>query len=224
MAGNRRGWDPQDNIDERNYRSGDRRGGIAGDAFQSSQTYDPTRYREREPSDWDTANERNRDWNRTYETDERRYGRGGHDHGYGAYGVSSGFLSGAEYGSSRRGTDFGSFNRGDDLVYGSGWHRGADRSVFDQDRDYLHRSNNFSGRGPRGYKRSDERIHEEVCDILEAHPHVDASEVEVEVKEGIVTLQGTVHDRQQKRFAEDAIAHLRGVVDVSNRLTIEPSH
>ena len=40
------------------------------------------------------------------------------------------------------------------------------------------------------------------------------------MKEGEVTLTGTVADRASKRHAETAVEHVRGVVDVHNRLTI----
>lgn len=77
-----------------------------------------------------------------------------------------------------------------------------------------------TGRGPKGYRRSDDRIHEEVCDRLEACGDVDAREVEVQVKEGEVTLAGTVPDRRMKRLAERVADSVRGVVDVHNRLRL----
>src|SRR5262245_32238876 len=36
-----------------------------------------------------------------------------------------------------------------------------------------------AGRGPRGYRRSDDRIREDVCDRLCEHGFVDASDIEV---------------------------------------------
>jgi BON domain len=78
----------------------------------------------------------------------------------------------------------------------------------------------YRGRGPRGYRRAAERIHEDICDRLEAHGNLDASEIEVSVERGEVTLNGTVPDRQTKRLAEVVAEHVRGVVDVHNRLTL----
>lgn len=78
----------------------------------------------------------------------------------------------------------------------------------------------FFGKGPKGYQRSDERIREEVCEALYRDYHVDASEVEVDVKEGIVTLSGTVDSRQSKRAAEQCVENLTGVSDVHNRVRI----
>lgn len=82
-------------------------------------------------------------------------------------------------------------------------------------------SGEFSGRGPKGYRRSDERIREEVCDYLTAHGAIDASEIEVEVEDGEVTLTGTVQDRQTKRLAEDLCDEVRGVKEVYNQLRLE---
>ncbi len=76
------------------------------------------------------------------------------------------------------------------------------------------------GVGPKGYVRSDERIRELVCDDLMDDPWVDASGIEVAVKDGEVTLSGTVSDRDAKRWAEDAAEHVGGVRHVQNNLRI----
>lgn len=78
---------------------------------------------------------------------------------------------------------------------------------------------NYAGRGPRGYRRSDSRINEDVCDALTADPFIDASDIEVRVADGEVMLSGTVESRAMKRRAED-VAYARGVIDVQNRLRI----
>ncbi|RZA08905.1 MAG: BON domain-containing protein [Proteobacteria bacterium] len=78
----------------------------------------------------------------------------------------------------------------------------------------------FFGKGPKGYKRSDERIHEDVCEVLARHPGIDASEIEVKVEDGHVFLRGEVDSRFTKRRAEDVIDHISGVHDVRNELTV----
>jgi len=77
-----------------------------------------------------------------------------------------------------------------------------------------------AGKGPRGYRRSDERIQEDVCDLLEHDPDVDASDIEVMVQDGEVTLSGTVDERWTKRHAEDVVEGVPGIRDVHNRLRI----
>jgi hypothetical protein len=79
------------------------------------------------------------------------------------------------------------------------------------------------GKGPKGYQRSDERIREQVCESLEQHPDIDATEVEVTVAAGVVTLQGEVADRRAKRMSEDLVESLPGVKDVHNQLRIPGS-
>lgn len=78
----------------------------------------------------------------------------------------------------------------------------------------------FFGRGPKGYRRSDERIREEICDRLMTHPDVDASDIDVVVARGIVTLTGEVDDRHQKRIAEYIAEDALGVDDVQNDLKV----
>lgn len=77
------------------------------------------------------------------------------------------------------------------------------------------------GKGPRGYQRSDDRLREMVSEALEDEHGVDASEIEVQVQNGEVTLTGTVNDRQQKRRAEDCAEQVRGVRDVHNQLRVQ---
>ena len=78
---------------------------------------------------------------------------------------------------------------------------------------------NFRGKGPRGWRRSDERIFEEVCEILFRDPVIDASEIEVKVEKGIVYLRGNVSSRQIKRLSELSIENVLGVEDVVNQLS-----
>lgn len=77
-----------------------------------------------------------------------------------------------------------------------------------------------TGRGPRGYKRSDERILEDVNDRLMQHSEIDASDIEAAVNDGEVTLSGTVDSRWIKRLAEDIVEDVTGVTQVINLLRV----
>lgn len=83
-----------------------------------------------------------------------------------------------------------------------------------------HEDRGFAGRGPKGYRRSDERIQEEVCERLTRDPAIDASDTEVRVAGGEVTLTGQVDSRRTKRLVEDVVDRCSGVVDVANQLRI----
>jgi len=76
------------------------------------------------------------------------------------------------------------------------------------------------GRGPKGFKRSDDRIREAVSECLMDHHEIDASEISVEVQDGEVILSGTVDDRRTKRLAEHIVADLSGVHDVVNQIRV----
>jgi hypothetical protein len=78
----------------------------------------------------------------------------------------------------------------------------------------------YLGRGPRGYRRTDERIREDINDRLTWHPDIDASDIDVRVETGEVTLTGVVEDRRAKRLAEDIVEAVYGVDDVHNQLKI----
>lgn len=77
-----------------------------------------------------------------------------------------------------------------------------------------------AGKGPQNYRRSDERIHEDVCERLTMHGQIDATNIDVKVNNGEVTLSGSVDNRQAKRLAEDAIEDVPGVRDINNQLRV----
>jgi hypothetical protein len=77
------------------------------------------------------------------------------------------------------------------------------------------------GKGPKGYRRSDERLQDECCEILMRHAGIDASEIEVRTEDGVVTLTGRVGDRRTKRLAEDTVERVYGVHDVLNGITVD---
>ncbi|HYG02856.1 MAG TPA: BON domain-containing protein [Chryseosolibacter sp.] len=137
------------------------------------------------------------------------------------------------YGSSNmrnyRGSDYGNYygrSRGDqhDPNDRSWWNRTKDEvsSWFGDEEAERRRErdmrNSHRGKGPRNYSRSDDRIKEDVNDRLSDDPWVDASEIDVTVNNGEVTLTGTVNNRSDKRRAEDLAEAVSGVKNVENRI------
>ncbi len=84
--------------------------------------------------------------------------------------------------------------------------------------------------GPKGYRLSDERIREEICERLsqpfgeiegdELSSMLDASDVTVSVAGGLVTLEGTVPERRMKHYIEDLVDACPGVQDIENRIRV----
>lgn len=134
--------------------------------------------------------------------------------GYGAgdrsrpYGGTSFRQSGAGYGAYPGSPEYA------ELV---SRYEGAGRDLARESRG---ENTGYSGRGPRGYQRSDARINEDVCDRLCDAPDIDASDIEVKVDAGEVTLEGTVAAREEKRRAEDLVERISGVREVRNNLRV----
>jgi osmotically-inducible protein OsmY len=78
----------------------------------------------------------------------------------------------------------------------------------------------FFGRGPKNYHRTDERIREEICDRLTTHPDIDASDLEIDVAKGVVTMTGTVETSHEKRIADLIADDVAGVDDVNNMVKV----
>lgn len=68
---------------------------------------------------------------------------------------------------------------------------------------------------------SDETIKKNIKQMLENDSRVDAAEVEVLVKKGVVTLQGRVNSLFQKLGAEETTRWVKGVIDVKNRIKVQ---
>lgn len=73
---------------------------------------------------------------------------------------------------------------------------------------------------PRHYRRSDERVREEICERLADDARLDVTDVSVDVKEGRVMLEGTVPERRMKYVIEDTAAECLGANDVENRIRV----
>jgi osmotically-inducible protein OsmY len=134
---------------------------------------------------------------------------------YGSYGPES--YGRSSYGQGVSGRDRGWWDRASDEV--SSWFGDEDaerRRRMDELREGRH-----SGRGPKGYTRSDERIREDVCDRLSDDPWVDASDIEVTVSNCEVTLAGNVDSREARRRAEDTAERISGVKHVQNNLRVQ---
>ena len=100
-------------------------------------------------------------------------------------------------------------------------HRGGYGDDYARERVWRERNEppvSHRGRGPKNWKRSDESIREEIHHRMTEHHELDASDIDVNVNESEVTLQGSVSDRHAKRLAEDICHDCRGVRDVHNKL------
>lgn len=80
----------------------------------------------------------------------------------------------------------------------------------------------YAGLGPRDYRRNDDTIRDEVNGILTRHGGIDGREIQVQVRNGEVTLTGTVLNRRMKLLTEQVIDRVSGVKDIHNQLRIHP--
>ncbi len=92
---------------------------------------------------------------------------------------------------------------------------------------YGHKKRNYRmpegphrGKGPKNYNRSIERIKEDASDRLMDDSLIDASNIDLEVKDGELILSGTVDTRFEKRRAENLVENVSGVRNVQNNLRV----
>jgi len=68
---------------------------------------------------------------------------------------------------------------------------------------------------------TDDSIRDEVMVHLASDPVVKGGNIDVEVKDGVVTLKGAVASDEARRRAEKLAKHVKGVKSVVNQLTIK---
>ncbi len=90
----------------------------------------------------------------------------------------------------------------------------------DEDAERRRRMDEYRGKGPKGYTRSDSRIQEDVSDRLSDDGALDASDIEVSVSNGEVQLSGFVDSKWAKRRAEDCAEDVSGVTNVQNNIRV----
>ncbi len=81
-------------------------------------------------------------------------------------------------------------------------------------------SGEHKGAGPKTEKHGDDPVLHAVHDALTHEPWLDATDIELAVAGGVVTLTGTVTTDQQKELASKTTSEAKGVTEVKNELTI----
>lgn len=69
-----------------------------------------------------------------------------------------------------------------------------------------------------GLEHSDEQIKKTIEEAYSRHYSLAVADIEVDVKEGVVFLSGTIQGHQEKKEASDLISHFSGVKAVKNDL------
>jgi len=75
---------------------------------------------------------------------------------------------------------------------------------------------------PGSFKRSDEEIGRDAVHAIRLNVSLPHDRIEVRVQDAAITLMGEVDRGYQRVAAESAVRHLKGVVWVSNEITINP--
>jgi osmotically-inducible protein OsmY len=70
-------------------------------------------------------------------------------------------------------------------------------------------------------KKADDRLYDQVRLRLTADPMVNGGALEVEVKDGVVTLKGRVRTEKARQKAEKVARKVKGVKSVDNQLKID---
>jgi hypothetical protein len=150
------------------------------------------------------------DYGRQYRTSDRMYGE-----------AEWGRNWGREY-DARRGEDYDRYGmENQDWRYMDDYWRNTYGNSYPRENEQNRSTPNYAGRGPRNYKRTDDRIMEDVNEHLTRHPAIDATEIDVAVTDGEVVLRGTVERRELKRMAEDIAESISGVKNVRNELKVQ---
>jgi osmotically-inducible protein OsmY len=234
------GYQQDSNYDQTNWGSGSQNWRNRGNQSQQWRDDDWNRrnegYGNRRQEDWrrnmnygrrDTETSYNQGSDRNYTGGYGNTGNYGQSYGNMGYGEGLGMAGGysnRNYGNRNR--DWGNTYGDNDRSRGW-WDRTRDEvsSWFgDDDAERRRRTDKMSGphkgKGPKDYRRSEDRIREDVSDRLADDEYVDASDIRIEIHNDEVILSGNVNSREEKRRAEDIVESVSGVRNVENRIRV----
>ena len=224
----------------KNYGQSDWENKGSGQSWQGSGSNQSQQWRN---DDWNRRNEGygygQQEWQRrnmesNYNAGRNRdfgngYGSSGYDERYRNTGYGEGRGTGSYSNGNYENRDRWQGNYGNNRSEGNRdwWDRTKDEvsSWFgDDDAERRRRVDKINGphkgKGPRDYRRSEDRIREDVCDRLADDDYVDASNINVQIQNDEVVLSGTVNSREEKRRAEDVVESISGVRNVENRIRV----
>ncbi len=73
------------------------------------------------------------------------------------------------------------------------------------------------------WTRTDPEIAQEVMQEIKNHVSLPADKIKATIRNGWVTLEGTVDWQYQKELAETSVKKLRGIIGVTNNIAVKPS-
>jgi len=215
----RNSWPQHRGLDQGRIRSG--RGSRMNRSLDEERSFGQSDYMD----EWDREEPRSS----YYDRDIRRSDYRPDDYGQGDYSLA-GDREGRRfdrptqrrYGNrDYRGTEYSSADRYGENIGNSGFSDAGfyDDTSFDTNDQRFRRGEHY-GKGPKGWRRSDDSIKDQACEALSDDSRLDASDIEVNVKDGVIHLKGTVDERSSKRRAESCVENLSGVQDVINEIRV----
>lgn len=88
-------------------------------------------------------------------------------------------------------------------------------SYVDRDAEKVTR---YTGQAARRGKRTDELIREDIYDALDSRADIDAPDISLHVRDGVVIIEGEVSDAMVRHRVEQCVDSVDGVKDINNRL------
>jgi osmotically-inducible protein OsmY len=67
---------------------------------------------------------------------------------------------------------------------------------------------------------SDKQVRQEILDVFQWDPRVEAAHIEVTVEHGVVTLTGSVATDDERTAAREAVRHVAGVRQLVERIEV----
>jgi osmotically-inducible protein OsmY len=69
---------------------------------------------------------------------------------------------------------------------------------------------------------SDKQVRQEILDVFQWDPRVEAAHIEVTVEHGVVTLTGAVATDDERTAAREAVRHVAGIRQLVERIEVRP--
>ena len=70
---------------------------------------------------------------------------------------------------------------------------------------------------------SDRQLRQEILDVFQWDPRIEARHIGLAVEKGVVTLTGAVETEDERMATEEAVYHVAGVLGLLDRIEVRPT-
>lgn len=83
---------------------------------------------------------------------------------------------------------------------------------------------NIGQGGLDDWRSTNQELHQLATEALYRHADIDATAIEISIRDGRLTLSGRVGTVSEKNLAEETVGKIQGIIEVDNQIVVKRLH